>query len=62
MVIKIVKDTFFSTKKWFITMDGDAIHCTGFTTKKAAEAVADHAAPHWRTIPKWNTDATGKAI
>ena len=56
MLIKIVKDNFFSTKKWFIEMDdGYKANTVGFKTKKAAERVCDEIAPEWRKIPKWET-------
>jgi hypothetical protein len=62
MNITIVKDTFFSTKKWFIEMasEGKTVKLGGFTTKKAAEQLCDDIVPEWRKIPKWNTDNTGK--
>ena len=40
--IKIVKDDFFATKKWFIeTDDGFKWNTVGFTTKKAAVAAVE---------------------
>ena len=63
MNIKIVKDNFFSTKKWFIEMDdGVKANSVGFKTKKAAEEVCDAIVPDWRKIPKWPTDSSGKVI
>ena len=62
MLIKIVKDNFFSTKKWFIEADGLKANTVGFKTKKAAEQVCDEIVPDWRKIPKWPTNTSGKAI
>lgn len=57
MLIKIVKDNFFATKKWFIVMDdGVKANTVGFKTKKAAERVCDEIVPEWRNIPKWETN------
>ena len=44
MKIRVVKDDFFATKKWFIeTTDGFKWNTVGFKTKKAAEKVAADA-------------------
>jgi hypothetical protein len=40
--IRIVKDDFFATKKWFIETDGGfKWNTVGFTTKKAALAAVE---------------------
>ena len=62
MNIKIVKDNFFSTKKWFVEADGFKANTVGFKTKKAAEQLCDEIVPEWRNIPKWPTDKSGKVI
>jgi len=62
MNIKIVKDNFFSTKKWFVVADGVKANTVGFTTKKAAVQLCDEIVPDWHHIPKWPTDTSGKVI
>ena len=62
LLIKIVKDNFFATKKWFVEVDGSKIHTVGYTTKKSAEQACDAVVPDWRRIPKWPTAKDGTVI
>ena len=49
---KVIKDDFFSTKKWFIVLgDGFKANTVGFKTKKSAVAAVDAAG--WTVVDEF---------
>jgi len=55
MKIRVVKDDFFATKKWFIeTDDGVAWNTVGYKTRKAAVATVESFGLEVEEPYKWN--------
>ena len=55
MKIRVVKDDFFATKKWFIeTDDGVAWNTVGYKTRKAAVATGESFGLTVEEPYKWN--------
>ena len=55
MKIRVVKDDFFATKKWFIeTDDGVAWNTVGYKTRKAAVATVESFGLKVEEPYKWN--------
>ena len=52
-IAKIVKDDWFTTRKWFIVLDdGYKVNTVGFKTKKAAVAMVEDAAG-WTVVDEF---------
>ena len=52
-IAKIVKDDWFTTRKWFIVLEtGYKVNTVGFKTKKAAVAMVEDAAG-WTVVDEF---------